>query len=130
MRGKSNERLRLRLIAGALAAEALLGAVACGLLTARRLSPGAAVHPLPRTIAPRSPAAALVARRGPEGAFSVVIPELHAGLSQAPNAYRDVLDAAARRRFLPPALVAAVTRVESDFNPREVSEKGAVGLMQ
>ena len=131
MRGKSNERLRLRLIAGALAAEALLGAVACGLLTARRLSPGAAVHLLPRTIAaPRSPAAALVARRGPEGAFSVVIPELHAGLSQAPNAYRDVLDAAARRRFLPPALVAAVTRVESDFNPREVSEKGAVGLMQ
>lgn len=38
--------------------------------------------------------------------------------------------AAARRHGLNPALVAAVVRVESAFNPRAVSRKGARGLMQ
>ena len=37
---------------------------------------------------------------------------------------------AASRHFLPPDLVEAVARVESDFDPREVSNKGALGLMQ
>jgi soluble lytic murein transglycosylase-like protein len=37
---------------------------------------------------------------------------------------------AALRHGLPPTLVRAVTRVESDFDPREVSAKGARGLMQ
>jgi hypothetical protein len=38
--------------------------------------------------------------------------------------------AAARRHGLNPALVAAVARVESAFDPRAVSRKGARGLMQ
>jgi soluble lytic murein transglycosylase-like protein len=37
---------------------------------------------------------------------------------------------AAVRHAVAPSLVAAMIRVESDFNPREVSPKGACGLMQ
>lgn len=37
---------------------------------------------------------------------------------------------AAQQHGLPPLLVEAVARVESDFNAREVSYKGAVGIMQ
>ncbi len=37
---------------------------------------------------------------------------------------------AAVKYNLPPALLRAVMAVESNFNPRAVSEKGAVGLMQ
>jgi soluble lytic murein transglycosylase-like protein len=45
-------------------------------------------------------------------------------------AYGSVIERAAVRHDLPPLLVAAVTRVESDFNPYEISHKGARGLMQ
>ncbi len=47
-----------------------------------------------------------------------------------PLAYTDQLVADARARGLDPALVAAVVRQESDFNPRAVSSAGARGLMQ
>jgi soluble lytic murein transglycosylase-like protein len=46
------------------------------------------------------------------------------------TSYRPLIRDAALRRSLSPELVEAIARVESDFNPYEVSEKGALGLLQ
>ena len=46
------------------------------------------------------------------------------------NAYRELIERAARTHNLEAALVKAVIHVESAFNPRAVSPKGAMGLMQ
>lgn len=47
-----------------------------------------------------------------------------------PLTARDTITAAARRAGIDPALVAALIRQESNFNPRAVSPAGARGLMQ
>ena len=47
-----------------------------------------------------------------------------------PWPYRDLVVESARRHDLDPRLVAAVVRVESRFDPRAESRKGALGLMQ
>jgi soluble lytic murein transglycosylase-like protein len=44
--------------------------------------------------------------------------------------YAALIDAAALRYNLPPALLHAMIKVESGYNPRATSPKGAVGLMQ
>jgi len=44
--------------------------------------------------------------------------------------YREQIKAAALKYSLPEALLLAVMAVESNFDPRALSEKGAVGLMQ
>jgi soluble lytic murein transglycosylase-like protein len=44
--------------------------------------------------------------------------------------YDKAIEAAAREASVPPALVRAVIVVESGFNPRAISRKGAMGLMQ
>jgi len=44
--------------------------------------------------------------------------------------FAPLIDAAAREHDLPPLLVTAIARVESDFDPYEVSNKGARGLLQ
>jgi soluble lytic murein transglycosylase-like protein len=44
--------------------------------------------------------------------------------------YESLIQAAAIKHGLSPMLIAAVTRVESDFDPRDLSNKGARGLMQ
>ena len=44
--------------------------------------------------------------------------------------YRQLAKAAAQRYRLPPALVAAVIKCESDWNPRAISHAGARGMMQ
>jgi soluble lytic murein transglycosylase-like protein len=44
--------------------------------------------------------------------------------------YAPLIEQAAERHDVPPLLIAAITRVESDFDPNEVSHKGARGLMQ
>jgi len=46
------------------------------------------------------------------------------------QAWRDAIRAAAQRYALPEALLLAVMAVESNFDHRALSEKGAVGLMQ
>jgi soluble lytic murein transglycosylase-like protein len=46
------------------------------------------------------------------------------------TSYRPMIRDAALRRSLSPELIEAIARVESDFNPYEVSEKGALGLLQ
>ena len=47
-----------------------------------------------------------------------------------PIYHRDVLFHWAQQRGLDPWLVVAVVRVESNFSPTAVSERGAIGLMQ
>jgi soluble lytic murein transglycosylase-like protein len=47
-----------------------------------------------------------------------------------PEAFEDLIKTAAEKYKLPTALIRAVMAVESNFDPRAVSEKGAVGLMQ
>jgi soluble lytic murein transglycosylase len=44
--------------------------------------------------------------------------------------YRSIIVSKARKYGLDASLIEAVIRVESDFNPRAVSRKGALGLMQ
>ena len=44
--------------------------------------------------------------------------------------YRDHVRVAAAKYNLPEALILAVMAVESNFNPRAISDKGAIGLMQ
>jgi soluble lytic murein transglycosylase-like protein len=46
------------------------------------------------------------------------------------SAYESIIDAAALENTLQPALIQALIVVESGFNPRAVSKRGAVGLMQ
>lgn len=48
----------------------------------------------------------------------------------APPAYRSLIHEIATRHGQPPELVESIIRVESNFNPRAVSRKGARGLMQ
>jgi len=47
-----------------------------------------------------------------------------------PIKYRDKLYDAASFAGIDPLLVAAVVKAESNFNPRAISQKGAMGLMQ
>jgi soluble lytic murein transglycosylase-like protein len=66
----------------------------------------------------------------------VPLPDWHAiGLAMKDSApvaasFRPMIRDAAERWSLSPELVEAIARVESDFNPSEVSEKGALGLLQ
>ncbi|MGE5174390.1 MAG: transglycosylase SLT domain-containing protein [Betaproteobacteria bacterium] len=44
--------------------------------------------------------------------------------------YADIINSACSRHGVDPALVHAIVKVESDFNPLALSRKGAMGLMQ
>lgn len=50
--------------------------------------------------------------------------------SDSLSAYVDIINSACNRHGVDPALVHAIVKVESDFNPYALSRKGAVGLMQ
>ena len=50
--------------------------------------------------------------------------------SNSPSAYVDIINTACNRHGVDPALVHAIVKVESDFNPYALSRKGAMGLMQ
>jgi len=56
-------------------------------------------------------------------------PKFHLYFSEQEN-MDEVIDYYARRFGLEPALLCAVIKVESDYNPKAVSSKGAMGLMQ
>src|SRR5512142_1854057 len=49
---------------------------------------------------------------------------------KVPQSYVDIINTACGRHGVDPALVHAIVRVESDFNPYAMSRKGAMGLMQ
>jgi soluble lytic murein transglycosylase-like protein len=108
--------------------------------------------PLPVRPRPAAPVAPAVPRGGvPEIAVSepprpsplslanILLPEVTPKPRPAPAvprlprtaaAYAAMIRGAAERHSLSPALVEAIARVESGFNPRAVSHKGARGLMQ
>jgi soluble lytic murein transglycosylase-like protein len=50
--------------------------------------------------------------------------------TNVPSAYADIINTACGRHGVDPALVHAIVKVESDFNPYALSRKGAMGLMQ
>lgn len=47
-----------------------------------------------------------------------------------PQSYLDIINTSCGRHGVDPALVHAIVKVESDFNPFAMSRKGAMGLMQ
>lgn len=51
-------------------------------------------------------------------------------ISKKSKAYNKLIKKVAKKYQLPPALLHAMVKVESAYNPRAVSPKGAVGLMQ
>ena len=50
--------------------------------------------------------------------------------AKMPGAYTEIINTACNRHGVDPALVHALVKVESDFNPYALSSKGAMGLMQ
>lgn len=57
-------------------------------------------------------------------------PGIRAGRRKAPRELAAVIERVARRHALPPSLIEAIVAVESGFDPRAVSPKGARGAMQ
>lgn len=68
-------------------------------------------------------------RVGPSAFIGGSAPRPHPG-ARGERALLPMVTRIARSHGLPPALVAAVVRVESGFNPRARSRAGAIGLMQ
>ena len=65
-------------------------------------------------------------------ASSSQYPQQQATISSVnmPSTYTDIIKDACDRHGVDPALVHAIVKVESDFNPYAMSRKGAMGLMQ
>lgn len=120
-----------RAVIVALLAEALLLAALCGLAYTRVRQPAAGVAAMASM-----PEAAAIRESVPPShrVFFVPLPPIPPlrGEPHRANreAYRPLLRRAAWRHRLSPDLVEAIASVESDFNPREVSPKGALGIMQ
>jgi soluble lytic murein transglycosylase-like protein len=76
----------------------------------------------------------LAAQRSPDDAIAALAEEVEAEESAQPRPtlaeIMAQIDEVATRHRVPPRLVAAVIAVESEFNPRAVSRRGAQGLMQ
>jgi soluble lytic murein transglycosylase-like protein len=76
----------------------------------------------------------LAAQRGPDDAVAALAEEVEVEDSaQSRPTIAEIMaqiDEVATRHHVPPRLVAAVIAVESEFNPRAVSRRGAQGLMQ
>jgi soluble lytic murein transglycosylase-like protein len=53
-----------------------------------------------------------------------------AATASIPSAYVEIINNACDRHGVDPALIHALVKVESDFNPYALSRKGAMGLMQ
>ena len=63
-------------------------------------------------------------------ALSITPGEKPASLKSISTPYDDLIHTSARKHKVDPALVKAVMRAESNFNSKDVSHKGASGLMQ
>jgi soluble lytic murein transglycosylase-like protein len=112
-------------LAGALAA-----AQPAAAQTYRLVAPDGTVHFTNAPTDPRyqrlgvAPAAPMPARPAPAAQVRPVV------TSARPGSYDSEIREAAERYGVPERLISAVIRVESAFNPRAVSPKGAQGLMQ
>ncbi|HEX3556987.1 MAG TPA: lytic transglycosylase domain-containing protein [Thermoanaerobaculia bacterium] len=91
----------------------------------------AAVHPAPPVPAPAAPAGPSAQERLEQlrKAADMLI-EVNAALGAPRSPYGQIIYDIAVRHSINPQLVAALIHVESAFNPRAVSRKGAYGLMQ
>jgi soluble lytic murein transglycosylase-like protein len=104
-----------------------VGALALGLSIGSMIPPiSTPVTPAPATITP--PLAPSPTVPAPQPAPSPL--NLLDSHDIPPGPYGALIFEVASRYSLNPHLVAAVVRVESSFNPRAVSRKGACGLMQ
>jgi soluble lytic murein transglycosylase-like protein len=92
--------------------------------------PAASIMAIERAIDPEDPQPVEDPGRAIEAA--AVARELAAneGWRKAAGRYAEVISAAADRNGLDRALLAAVAKIESNFNPYAVSPKGACGILQ
>jgi soluble lytic murein transglycosylase-like protein len=86
--------------------------------------------PVPRLSSPTMKAARQAAQEVTGYASTAPVAAKSHGTAPTPAAMDSVIEAAALRHGVDPNLVRAIVRVESNFNPRAVSRKGAMGLMQ
>ena len=93
------------------------------------LSYRAAVRPQPRKAVAAAPALLNIPRWTPPAEDPLPQPQPEIALV-AKRDLTAVIEEAAHRESVPPYLIAAVARVESNLNPRAISHKGAIGLMQ
>ncbi len=106
------------------ASSAPAAAAAAAAATAAAASPGTATSPTPP---PATPPAAIAAKPAPEPHPALGF-DASSGVPQRP--FGKLIYQIARTYALNPLLVAAIAKVESDFNPHARSRKGACGLMQ
>ena len=57
-------------------------------------------------------------------------PSYSMNLKNAPHGFDHIVDNAAKTHLIDPALIKAVIKAESNYEPNSVSPKGAMGLMQ
>src|SRR5262245_50471873 len=119
--------LRPAVVAACLAGVVALTAGSAGAEIRCALAPDGTLHVVSVLVPPAAaePATGVVARDERSGDDSPLDPFL----PKAEPYVAEIL-AASSRHGLSPALLAAIISVESDFNPRAVSAKGAQGLMQ
>jgi len=92
--------------------------------------PAESIMAIERAIDPEDPAPLEDPARAMEAAGIVADMRANEQWRKAAGRYADVLAAAADRHALDRALLAAVAKVESNFNPYAVSPKGACGILQ
>lgn len=102
-----------------------VGTLALGLSIGSMIPPQAAPAPVDPEIPPAT--AAVVAPAPLPAPSPLNLLDTH-GIPPGP--FGDLIFEVASRYSLNPHLVAAIVRVESSFNPRALSRKGACGLMQ
>ena len=92
--------------------------------------PAASIVAIERAIDAEDPQPAEDPTRATEAAALVDDLRVNEKWREAAGRYADVLAAAADRNALDRALLAAVAKIESNFNPYAVSPKGACGILQ
>jgi soluble lytic murein transglycosylase-like protein len=92
------------------------GEVTCDKTLVEKIVPDEVPHPDPADVAPAPP--------------KLVAPPLERGLGLKVSPYTDMIVNTAETYGVDPILVQALVQVESDYQPRARSSKGAMGLMQ
>jgi soluble lytic murein transglycosylase-like protein len=93
-------------------------------------TPPQAAPPAPAPSAPAAPAVTATDRLEQLRKAADMLIEVNAALGAPRSPYGQIIYDIAVRHSINPQLVAALIHVESDFNPRAISRKGARGLMQ